>query len=146
MCSLPRKLLQNKRFGAPNFGGISPKLLAALRGIHPYRCTPVCLCGQKHPSAARGGRLKDFFALSQSLSFSFLVTFADAYVTFWWLVALFCWAPSATRRNMTSTILDAFGSAPCFNGGRHITRPIYHTMRLHLMCRQLPIWCVIRYQ
>ena len=36
-----QKTLQNKRFGAPNFLGISPKLFAALRGIHPYLCTPV---------------------------------------------------------------------------------------------------------
>ena len=36
-CSLPRKKpLQNKGFGAPKFSGISPKLCAALRRIHPY--------------------------------------------------------------------------------------------------------------
>ena len=34
--SLHPKTLQNKRFGAPNVLGISPKLFAALRGIHPY--------------------------------------------------------------------------------------------------------------
>ena len=39
--SLHPKTPQNKRFGAPNFLGISPKLFAALRGIHPYLCTPV---------------------------------------------------------------------------------------------------------
>ena len=39
--SLHPKTLQNKRFGAPNFLGISPKLFAALRRIHPYLCTPV---------------------------------------------------------------------------------------------------------
>ena len=38
-CSLPRKPLQNKRFGAPNFWGISPELFAALYGIHPYTRT-----------------------------------------------------------------------------------------------------------
>ena len=36
-----QKLFQNKRFGAPNFLGISPTLFAALRGIHPYLCTPA---------------------------------------------------------------------------------------------------------
>ena len=45
--SLHPKTLQNKRFGAPNFLGISPKLFAALRGIHPYLCTPVLPRGQK---------------------------------------------------------------------------------------------------
>ena len=49
--SLPRKTLQNKRFGAPNFWGISPKLFAALRGIHPYLCTPVLPLGQWKRSA-----------------------------------------------------------------------------------------------
>ena len=44
--SPPKKTLQNKRFGAPNFLGISPKLFAALRGIHPYLCTPVLPRGQ----------------------------------------------------------------------------------------------------
>ena len=45
-CSLPRKPLQNKGFGAPKFSGISPKLFAALCGIHPYLCTPVLPRGQ----------------------------------------------------------------------------------------------------
>ena len=35
-CSLPWKTLLNKGFGAPIVWGISPKLFAALRGIHPY--------------------------------------------------------------------------------------------------------------
>ena len=40
-CSLPRQTLQNKEFGAPDFWGTCPKLFAALRGIHPYLCTPA---------------------------------------------------------------------------------------------------------
>ena len=44
--SLHPRTLQNKRFGAPKFWGISPKLFAALRGIHPYLCTPVLPRGQ----------------------------------------------------------------------------------------------------
>ena len=36
-----RKTLQNKGCGAPTILGIFPKLLAALRGIHPYLSTPV---------------------------------------------------------------------------------------------------------
>ena len=51
-CSLPRKTLQNKGFGAPNFRGICPKLFTALRGIHPYLCTPVLprVLGSPRPS------------------------------------------------------------------------------------------------
>ena len=43
---LPRETLQNKRFRAPKVLGILPKLLAALRGIHPYLSTPVLPRGQ----------------------------------------------------------------------------------------------------
>ena len=45
---LPRETLENKRFGAPIFWGISPKLLAALRGIHPFLSTPVLPRGQNY--------------------------------------------------------------------------------------------------
>ena len=38
--SLHPKTLQNKRFGAPKFWGISPKLFAALSGIHPTSVHP----------------------------------------------------------------------------------------------------------
>ena len=42
----PQKTLQNKGVGAPIFWGISPKLLVALRGIHPYLSTPILPRGQ----------------------------------------------------------------------------------------------------
>ena len=45
-CIPSLKNISNKRFGDPNFWGISPKLFAALRGIHPYLCTPVLPRGQ----------------------------------------------------------------------------------------------------
>ena len=56
--SLHPKTLQNKRFGAPNFLGISPKLFAALRGIHPYLRTPVLprvqgRWARQHPMSCR---------------------------------------------------------------------------------------------
>ena len=53
------KTLQNKRFGAPEFLGISPKLFAALRGIHPYLCTPVLPRGQHtHTLISRASRAR----------------------------------------------------------------------------------------
>ena len=65
-CSLPRKTLQNKGFGAPKFWGISPKFFAELHGIHPYLCTCVLACGQSYISVPKLEFLKCAFGTLSS--------------------------------------------------------------------------------